>query len=81
MENLAKARSEAADKALTSLANYKFIMFGYHAAIWVTLNQLSPRRQTSPFSDLVTLARLLRKGQTLSKLIREDYQEVRDDTT
>ncbi len=33
---------EAADKAIDSLARYKFVMFGYWAGVWVHLNRLGP---------------------------------------
>ena len=46
-------------QAITSLAGYKFIMFGYHAAVWVTVNQLLPREEQkgNPFQRFVKLAR------------------------
>lgn len=54
-----KSRDEAASKAWNALAGYKFWMFGYYAARWVTLNKLMPKesRQANPFSGLVKLAR------------------------
>lgn len=47
------------EKAVKSLAGYKFLMFGYHAAQWVMLNKTLPRKfkQGNPFKDLVELAR------------------------
>jgi hypothetical protein len=51
------AMKEAEEKAIASLAGYKFMMFGYWAAIWVHLNRLSRAGRKSPFSLLVTLAR------------------------
>ncbi|MBA7585263.1 hypothetical protein ES708_27234 [subsurface metagenome] len=44
--------------AWDSLSKYKFIMFGYHAAIWVTLNRIHRCHQRNPFLDLVKLAKL-----------------------
>jgi len=44
--------------AWDSLSKYKFIMFGYHAAIWVTLNRIHRCRQRNPFLDVVKLAKL-----------------------
>ncbi len=44
--------------AWDSLSTYKFIMFGYHAAIWVTLNRIHRCHQRNPFLDVVKLAKL-----------------------
>ncbi|GAH86068.1 unnamed protein product, partial [marine sediment metagenome] len=38
--------------AWDSLSKYKFIMFGYHAAIWVTLNRIHHCHQKNPFLDV-----------------------------
>lgn len=43
--------------AWDSLSKYKFIMFGYHAAVWVTLNRIHHCRQRNPFLDAVKLAK------------------------
>ena len=43
--------------AWESLSKYKFIMFGYHAAIWVTLNRIHHCRQRNPFLGAVKLAK------------------------
>ena len=48
---------EAEAKAWDSLARYKFLMFGYWAAIWVHQNRASGQRLRSPFAALVALAR------------------------
>ncbi len=53
---------EAADKAIESLARYKFVMFGYWAGIWVHLNRIEGRRRPSPFKALVHAARVIREG-------------------
>lgn len=53
---LDKAKQEARRKAFDSLARYKFMMFGYHAALWVTLNNLDTNKERNPFSALVKLA-------------------------
>jgi hypothetical protein len=60
--NLNSALKEAERKAWDSLGRYKFLMFGYHAAQWVTLNRLLPKteRQRNPFHALVMLARILK---------------------
>lgn len=50
-------RDEARDKALDSLSRYKFMQFGYWAAIWVHLNRLIGDRQRSPFQELVQHAK------------------------
>lgn len=59
--NIEQAKAEAKHKALDSLARYKFIMFGYHAALWVTLNQLDTPKARNPFISLVTLARQIQR--------------------
>ena len=53
---------EAAEKAIDSLARYKFMQFGYWAAIWVHLNRLEGKRRPSPFKSLVHAARVIREG-------------------
>lgn len=50
-------RDEARDKAIDSLARYKFAMFGYWAGIWVHLNRAIGDGQPSPFGDIVRCAR------------------------
>lgn len=49
---------EAEAKAWASLARYKFMMFGYWAAIWVHLNRVGGFNRPSPFKPLVGLAKL-----------------------
>ena len=53
-------KQEAYMKAIDSLARYKFMMFGYWAAIWVHLNHLDGAREASPFKRLVDEARAMR---------------------
>jgi len=47
----------AIEKAWEALSGYKFWMFGYHAAQWVSLNRLLEKREHSPFREAVDLAR------------------------
>ncbi|MBA7607534.1 hypothetical protein ES703_14693 [subsurface metagenome] len=47
---------EAETKAWRSLAHYKFMMFGYWAAIWVHLNRIGEFNKPNPFLPLVDLA-------------------------
>jgi len=49
--------AEAERKAHSNLAIYKFMNFGYWAAIWVHLNQVGQFNKPNPFSDYVKLAR------------------------
>ena len=59
-QELEKAKQEAIEKALKSLAGYKFERFGYWAASWVRFNQLSAKvgqKDPNPFRDLVHLAK------------------------
>jgi len=60
---LAKEIKEAENKALDSLARYKFQMFGYWAGIWVHLNRIEGERRPSPFAELVNKARELTTDQ------------------
>lgn len=53
--NMTLADIEA--KAWDSLARYKFIMFGYWAAIWVHTNRETGARRPNPFKELVQAAR------------------------
>ena len=52
-----EAKQEALENAIDSLARYKFMMFGYWAAIWVHLNQLDDVKEHNPFRELVEKAR------------------------
>lgn len=56
---LLKARDDAEAQAWSSLARYKFWMFGYHAAQWVLLNRVAEKkhREGNPFKALVAVAR------------------------
>ena len=60
--DLEAAMMEAEEKAWDSLARYKFVMFGYWAAIWVHLNRLSGLRRPNPWRELVSAAREHRGG-------------------
>ena len=48
---------EAEYKAWQSLSGYKFIMFGYWAAIWVHLNKMKAKPLDNPFRDLIQIAK------------------------
>jgi hypothetical protein len=48
---------EAEGKAWAALARYKFMMFGYWAAIWVHQNRVGRFKRPNPFIDLVRYAR------------------------
>ncbi len=68
LQRLSRELDEAEHKAHTALAGYKFILFGYWAAIWVHLNQISGAKKGNPFKPYVDLAaRLQKKGKTLPK--------------
>lgn len=58
-ERVIEARDRHAARAWSSLAGYKFWMFGYHAAGFVQLNQLLEKddRLSNPFRALVHRAR------------------------
>lgn len=55
--NIEKELEEAKRKALDSLSRYKFMQFGYWAAIWVHLNKLAGGNRPNPFKPLVIQAR------------------------
>ncbi len=57
MATIKEIKQEAYDSAIDSLARYKFMMFGYWAAIWVYLNQIDIDKQGNPFRELVQKAR------------------------
>jgi len=56
MELLEIELDEAERKAIDALARYKFMMFGYWAAIWVHLNHIGKFKRPNPFQPLVKLA-------------------------
>lgn len=58
---LAAEIDEAAEKAIDSLARYKFAMFGYWAGIWVHLNRIEGKKRPNPFIRLVKAAREVRQ--------------------
>ncbi len=66
---LAEKLYEEEAKAWAALAGYKFLMFGYHAALWVTLNQLSGVKRPNPFKKLVGIA----KKETGSEKLVQAY--------
>lgn len=61
--NLDRASKEAERKAWDCLSRYKFFLFGYYSAQWVTLNKLrlAKDRHRNPFHALVMLARLQKR--------------------
>lgn len=61
--SLSQEIDEAAEKAIDSLARYKFAMFGYWAGIWVHLNRIEGKKRPSPFRVLVKTAREIQKNE------------------
>ena len=57
LARLKETKQEAIENAIDSLARYKFMMFGYWAAIWVYLNNLDDYKEPTPFRQLVETAR------------------------
>lgn len=55
---LARDLDEAEAKAWESLAKYKFMMFGYWAAIWVHQNRVGRFKRPNPWQSLVRQARM-----------------------
>jgi len=69
-ERLERDLNEAERKAHKNLALYKFMNFGYWAAIWTHLNRVGNFHRRNPFSDYVKLA--TKKGgefDTKTKLV------------
>lgn len=56
MSDLEVELDQAEVKAWQSLANYKFMMFGYWAAMWVHFNRIGAFHRPNPFQPLVRLA-------------------------
>lgn len=48
---------EAERKAWDALGKYKFMMFGYWAAIWVHQNRVGKFKRRNPWIELVKIAR------------------------
>jgi hypothetical protein len=68
-------------KALDSLARYKFMQFGYWAAIWVHLNRISGATLPSPFTTLVTKGRELRDARQKPKMRGARREKEQPDRT
>ena len=56
-DRIEKDLMEAEAKAIDSLSRYKFMQFGYWAAIWVHLNRISGFKKPNPFKRFVQLAK------------------------
>ncbi len=57
MDKLKLHKKEAYENAIDSMARYKFMQFGYWAAIWVHLNQIDKEQESNPFKSYVELAK------------------------
>lgn len=66
-DRLCGCTEEAERNAWDSLSRYKFLQFGYWAAIWVHLNRIRGSMLPSPFGALVTVARGRGFGPTRSR--------------
>lgn len=55
--NFNKDLENAERKAWEALSRYKFVMFGYWAAIWVHVNRMSGAKRKNPFAIVVKVAR------------------------
>jgi hypothetical protein len=67
-----RKKERARVKAITNLGRYKFMNFGYWAAVWIHLNQLSGKKTPSPFKDFVDLAR---RNMTYEKYRKDREQQ------
>ena len=54
---LSRHLDEAEYKAIDALSRYKFMLFGYWAAIWVHLNQIAGEKRPNPFAPFVQEAK------------------------
>ena len=70
-----RKKEVAKTKAITNLGRYKFMNFGYWAAVWVHLNQLSGKKDPSPFRDFVEHARYLQNPKDYSTNQQEGEDE------
>ena len=61
--HLANIKQVALENAIDSLSRYKFMMFGYWAAIWVHVNRIDTNKETNPFREFVQLARRHRQKE------------------
>jgi hypothetical protein len=75
-ESLEQALNEAEKKAHNNLARYKFMMFGYWAAIWTHLNRIGNFRRPNPFSAYVDLA-ILKGGKIDTDSSRKTQKATR----
>lgn len=57
IKRLKEHKQEAYERAIDSLARYKFMLFGYWAAIWIHLNQIDDKKERNPFKSLIDEAR------------------------
>ena len=55
--NLEAKLNEAERKAHDALSRYKFVMFGYWAAVWTHINDIGEFKRPNPFREYVALAR------------------------
>lgn len=62
-EKLQGEKQNAYEQAIDSMTRYKFMMFGYWAAIWVHLNNLSNEKEPNPFKPFVHQARRLQQSE------------------
>lgn len=75
-EHLEEALNEAEKKAHINLARYKFMNFGYWAAIWTHLNRIGNFRRPNPFSAYVDLA-ILKGGKIDTNTSRKTQKTTR----
>ncbi len=80
MAEIEKHILEAEEKALDSLARYKFVMFGYWAGIWVHLNKIEGKKRPSPFKDLVHKARSMQSARMKFRIPKDEPWKIYEDT-
>lgn len=76
MKRLAEHKREAYENAIDSLARYKFMQFGYWAAIWVHFNQIDEVQESNPFRPLVLTARDLRNADKVADEAQLRFEEL-----
>ncbi len=72
VKRLRVLKQELLENAIDSLSRYKFMMFGYYAAVWVNLNAIDTQQESNPFRELVEKAREMRINLEIKPLERKE---------
>lgn len=61
MTKIKTLKRNAIDEAMGSLANGKFMLFGYWASIWDYLNKIDSYQEPNPFRELTKKAQEMQR--------------------